>query len=216
MERVFLYSVCPKKVIKELPTTIPIRSPKSLYLTKEQVKICLKYGSVYRRFANEQRNERVTIMNIDRLHNEKFMTEEQYKEYEQSLKDGQRGSVIVKEPKVEDPTPEVKEDKVEEKVEVVVEEEKVETVVTEDPVVEEEKVEDYGIIRPTEESETPESIAAEEVVDKVEDPTPVETSEEVVETKVYSTAQEESEKVENSTPVATTKPAVKHASKHRK
>lgn len=211
MERVFLYSVCPKKVIKELPTTIPIRSPKSLYLTKEQVKICLKYGSVYRRFANEQRNERVTIMNIDRLHNEKFMTEEQYKEYEQSLKDGQRGSVIVDEPKVENPTPEVKKDKVEVKVE-----EKVEIVVTEDPVVEEEKVEDDGIIRPTEESETPESITAEEVVDKVEDPTPVETSEEVVETKVDSTAQEESEKVENPTPVTTTKPAVKHASKHRK
>ena len=211
MERVFLYSVCPKKVIKELPTTIPIRSPKSLYLTKEQVKICLKYGSVYRRFANEQRNERVTIMNIDRLHNEKFMTEEQYKEYEQSLKDGQRGSVIVGEPKVEDPVPEVKEDKVEVKVE-----EKVETVVTEDPVVEEEKVEDDGIIRPTEESETPESIASEEVVDKVEDPTPVETSEEVVETKVDTIAQEESEKVEEPTPVATTKPAVKHASKHRK
>lgn len=211
MERVFLYSVCPKKVIKELPTTIPIRSPKSLYLTKEQVKICLKYGSVYRRFANEQRNERVTIMNIDRLHNEKYMTEEQYKEYEQSLKDGQRGSVIVGEPKVEDPVPEVKEDKVEVKVE-----EKVETVVTEDPVVEEEKVEDDGIIRPTEESETPESITSEEVVDKVEDPTPVETSEEVVETKVDTTAQEESKKVEDPTPVATTKPAVKHASKHRK
>ena len=213
MERVFLYSVCPKKVIKELPTTIPIRSPKSLYLTKEQVEICLKYGSVYRRFANEQRNERVTILNIDRLHNEKFMTEEQYKEYKQNLKDGQRGSVIVDEPKVEDPTPEIKEDK---KEEVKVEEEKVETVVTEDHVAEEDKVEDDGIIRPTEESETPESIAAEEVVDKVEDPTPVETSEEVVETKVDSTVQEESEKVEDPTPVATTKPVVKHASKHRK
>lgn len=213
MERVFLYSVCPKKVIKELPTTIPIRSPKSLYLTKEQVEICLKYGSVYRRFANEQRNERVTILNIDRLHNEKFMTEEQYKEYKQNLKDGQRGSVIVDEPKVEDPTPEIKEDK---KEEVKVEEEKVETVVTEDPVVEEEKVEDDGIIRPTEESETAESITAEEVVDKVEDPTPIETSEEVVETKVDSTTKEESEKVEEVTPVATAKPAVKHASKHRK
>ena len=186
MERVFLYSVCPKKVIKELPTTIPIRSPKSLYLTKEQVKICLKYGSVYRRFANEQRNERVNIMNVDRLHNEKFMTEEQYKEYEQSLKDGQRGSVIVDEPKVEDPKPEIKEDKKEEV--------KVET------VVEEEKVEDDSIIRPAEESETPESLAAEEVV----------------ETKVDSAAQEESEKVEEPTSVATTKPAVKHASKHRK
>ena len=120
METTFLYSVNPKKVIKELPT-LPIRAPKSLYLTKDQVKICLKYGSVYRRFANEQRNERVTVSNIDRLHNEKFMTEEQYENYKDSLISDNRGSVIQApeekpeqpaETKVEDVKDEVKEDPV--------------------------------------------------------------------------------------------------------
>jgi hypothetical protein len=98
MEEVrYLYSVNPKKVIKDLPT-LPIRSPKSLSLTKEEVKICLKCGSVYRRFANEKRNERVTISNIDRLHNAKFMTEEEYEEYKKSLISDQRGSVITEDP----------------------------------------------------------------------------------------------------------------------
>ena len=113
----FLYTVKPRKTIIGLSgSTKVIRTNKSVYLTKEDVYLCLKSAIVYRRFANEQRNERVTILNIDRLHNEKFMTEEQYKEYKQNLKDGQRGSVIVEEPKVEDPTPEVKEDKVEKTV----------------------------------------------------------------------------------------------------
>ena len=93
MDKALLYSIHPKKVIKELPT-LPIRSPRSLYLTKDQVRICLKYGSVYRRFANEQRNEKVNILNIDRLHHEKFMTEEQYEKYKQDLHDGKRGFVL--------------------------------------------------------------------------------------------------------------------------
>ena len=95
LENTFLYSVYPKRVIKELPTTTPIRTPKSLYLTKDQVKICLKYGSVYRRFANEKRNEKVTILNVDRLHNATFMTEEEYDKFKDSLVSDKRGSVIV-------------------------------------------------------------------------------------------------------------------------
>ena len=90
---IYLYSVYPKKVIRELPT-LPIRHPKSLYLDKDQVLICLKYGSVYRRFANENRNERVTISNLDRLHNDKFMTEEEYEKFKLSKIADNRGSII--------------------------------------------------------------------------------------------------------------------------
>lgn len=92
-EQTYLYSVHPRTVIKELPVA-PIRVPKSLYLTKDQVLICLKHGAVYRRFANEGKNERVTIINVDRLHNEKFMTEEQYAAFLQSGVADNRGTTI--------------------------------------------------------------------------------------------------------------------------
>lgn len=92
-EQTYLYSVHPRTVIKELPVA-PIRVPKSLYLTKDQVLICLKHGAVYRRFANEGRNERVNITSVDRLHNEKFMTEEQYAAFLQSGVADNRGTTI--------------------------------------------------------------------------------------------------------------------------
>ena len=83
----YLYSVNPRKVIKFLhgeQIIPPIRVAKTLSLTKEEAKECLKYGSVYRRFANENRNERVTTRNIDRLHNAKYMDEKEYSEFVQS------------------------------------------------------------------------------------------------------------------------------------
>ena len=92
-EQTYLYSVHPRTVIKELPVA-PIRVPKSLYLTKDQVLICLKHGAVYRRFANEGRNERVTITSVDRFHNEKFMTEEQYAAFLQSGVADNRGTTF--------------------------------------------------------------------------------------------------------------------------
>ena len=99
MDTIYLYTVHPKKIIKELPT-LPIRRPKSLYLDKDQVAICLKYGSVYRRFANENRNERVTISNLDRLHNEKFMTEEEFEKFKLSKIADNRGSITNGQPVV--------------------------------------------------------------------------------------------------------------------
>lgn len=83
----YLYSVNPRKVIKFLhgeQIIPPIRVAKTLSLTKEEAKECLQYGSVYRRFANENRNERVTTRNIDRLHNAKYMSEKEYSEFVQS------------------------------------------------------------------------------------------------------------------------------------
>ena len=80
----FLYSINPKKLIRFLngnPIIPPIRTSKTLSLTKEEVRECLKYGSLYRRFANEGVNVRVTLNNIDRLHNAKLMTEEEYEKF---------------------------------------------------------------------------------------------------------------------------------------
>ena len=77
----YTYCIQPRRVIKDLPDVGNIRTPKILQLTKEEVLICMKSGHVFRRFAAESRNERVTSDNLDRLHNDKFMTEKEYKEF---------------------------------------------------------------------------------------------------------------------------------------
>lgn len=100
MSQKYLYSINPRKIIN-LEGVGPIRVAKSLFLDKKDVEYCLKYGTVYRRFGAENRNERVNITNLDRLHNEKYMTEEEYKLFLQSNIDNKRGTVIneeVKEP----------------------------------------------------------------------------------------------------------------------
>ena len=116
----FLYSVNPKKVIKNLSGVSVIRTPKSLQLTKEDVIECLKYGSVHRRFANENKIEKVTIDNVDRLHNAKYISEEEWKKI---IKDGGdiTGTVTI----VDEP------EKVVEIVESATEEEVVEEVIAE-------------------------------------------------------------------------------------
>ena len=81
MSERYLYSVHPRKPIKNLSDVAVIRAPKSLSLTLEDVLTCLKSAVVYRRFANENRIERVTILNAERLHNAKFMTEEEYEKF---------------------------------------------------------------------------------------------------------------------------------------
>ncbi len=74
-ESVFLYTVNPRKVITGLSGCNAIRTSKSLFLTKEDVKVCLQRASVYRRFAAEDVVERVNIGNIDRLHRENYVSE---------------------------------------------------------------------------------------------------------------------------------------------
>lgn len=81
MSERYLYSVHPRKPIKNLSDIAVIRVPKSLSLTLEDVLTCLKSAVVYRRFANENRIERVTILNAERMHNAKFMTEEEYEKF---------------------------------------------------------------------------------------------------------------------------------------
>ena len=77
-ELAFLYTVNPRKVITGLSGVNAIRTAKSLFLTKEDVKICLQKATVYRRFASEGINERVTVGNIDRLHRENYVSEKDW------------------------------------------------------------------------------------------------------------------------------------------
>ena len=79
MSNVFLYTVNPRRMINGLSgSTKIVRTPKSLYLSKEDVYLCLKNASVYRRFANEGINEKVTVDNVDRVHREKYIPESEW------------------------------------------------------------------------------------------------------------------------------------------
>lgn len=76
----YLYSVHPKRIIKGLESVDVIRAPKSLYLTLEDVKKCIRLGTVYRRFSSSD-IARVNTANVERLHNEKHMNEDEYKKF---------------------------------------------------------------------------------------------------------------------------------------
>ena len=172
----FLYSVFPKKPIKGiLEDGRAISSRKSLNLTKEEVQKCMNCGSVYRWFANDNRLERVTTLNIDRLHNAEYLTEEQFKDAKFDSVAGSTGSVteVAKEEpaKVEEAAPVVEEEPKVEEAPALVVEEKVEEVVAEEPApVEEEKVEEAApaeeaVVEETAEAPAEEAPATEEVAD---------------------------------------------------
>lgn len=96
MEETYLYSVHPRRVITDLSGVSSIRVAKSLFLTKEDVYKCLKKATVYRRFANIGINERVTIENVDRVHRDEYISEEDWKKMLASEASGSnRGSVEI-------------------------------------------------------------------------------------------------------------------------
>lgn len=149
MSETFLYSVHPKRTIKTLPEIGVIRTPKRLYLTLDQVKECLKWAIVYRSFTC--REERVTSLNVERFHNDKFMTEAEYKEFlvnklgntgnvfvpvteETPVEDTKEEEVIDEVAPVEEPATEVKEEVAEE---ITEEAAPAEELVLEDTTVEE-------------------------------------------------------------------------------
>mgnify|MGYP007070223964 CR=1 FL=1 len=118
MEQTYLYSVRPRKPIKDLEGISFIRTPRTLQLTKDDVIKCLNNAaSIYRYFANEGKQIRVTIDTVDRLHNEKFMEEDDYKAFLAGELGKNSGKVI--EAVVEDTKTE---EKIEESKEVIVEE----------------------------------------------------------------------------------------------
>ena len=103
-KNIFLYEVRPKKAIYIPSLKKNVRVPKSYYLTKEDVTEIIKNAHLFRRFSNPIQSVRVTTDAIDRLHNEVFMTEEEYQKY-LNQKAGE-GSRVVKVPEVT-PEPEV-------------------------------------------------------------------------------------------------------------
>lgn len=75
----FLYEIRPIKPIKDLIPGKGINTPCSMHLTKEEALHCMKYGSVYRNFSDSGMNPiRTTGKNIDRLHNPKFISEDEW------------------------------------------------------------------------------------------------------------------------------------------
>ena len=140
--------------------------PSTAKLTKEDVLICLKKAPVFRRF-NGSKLERVTASNLDRLHNEEYMTEAEYEEFLD--KQGDNRGKVAKAPVEET---KVVEEPVVEEVEAPVEEIKAEEPVSTEKIVEEAPVE----------AETEESAQTEEEVsDTVEEINDEGISEEVTE-----------------------------------
>ena len=145
LEEVYLYSVRPSRPIALSDGTV-IRSAKSVYLSKEDLKTILPNSIIYRRFASG--NVKVTTQNIDEVHvadpskaNSASTREAKVEEMSKHV-----GTVTVADPepaKVVEPTPVVEEVKKEEPVvEAPTVEEKVEEPVVEAAPVEEAKVEE--------------------------------------------------------------------------
>lgn len=89
----FLYAVNPRRPIKNLNADIPIiRTNKSFYLTKEEVEKCLPFASVYRRFGVDQL-VKVTSSNLERLHNNKLYTEDEWNNIKEDKLGENRGKV---------------------------------------------------------------------------------------------------------------------------
>ena len=91
----YLYTIHPRRPIKCLSEVPVLRVPKTLALTKDDVRKCLKLAAVWRRFDNGDNLVRVVPSSVDRLHNEKFMTEEEYKKFVLNQKGINHGTVKV-------------------------------------------------------------------------------------------------------------------------
>lgn len=105
-ENVFLYTIHPKRAITGLTNIGTVRTAKSLFLTKEDVYVALKGASVYRRFANIGKNERVNVGNVDRLHRAEYISEEDWEKLQ--IAEAAKGN---REIHIEPPVVEVKPEK---------------------------------------------------------------------------------------------------------
>lgn len=95
MSEMFLYTVKPRRTIIGLSGSVKVvRTNKSLYLTKEDVLLCLKSATVYRRFANEGINERVTIDDVDRVHRENYIPASEWEAFCAMEKSKVHGTVV--------------------------------------------------------------------------------------------------------------------------
>ena len=78
LEERYTYTVVPRRPIRGLVKGKVLTRPVVLTLTKDEVVLCLKYGSVYRKFYPTSKSERVTLSSVDRLHRSEYMSEAQY------------------------------------------------------------------------------------------------------------------------------------------
>lgn len=89
----YKYSIIPVSVVKiESLGKVGIRTPKTLDLTLDEVKSCLKKARVFRRFS-QSHIEKVTVSNCERLHNAEFIPEDKYKDFLANKKSEDRGTV---------------------------------------------------------------------------------------------------------------------------
>lgn len=162
----FSYLVKPKIPIRALPEHGAITRSKILDLDKDEVIKCLRFGPVYRRFADGEL-VKATKDNIDSVH----VTRLHYKgAVEPRIKvDPINDGALVSNPNTKEEKPESKVigfgqpiNKVEEKVEEKKEEKKVE-----DPVIDEKKEEEPVVSEPIKVAEKTEKVVED---DKVEEP----------------------------------------------
>ena len=184
----YAYQIHPKKPIRALPEFGLIRTKRTLMLTKEQVKKVLPFASVYRRF-NHDTVERVTIYNLDRLHNERLMTEEEYNIFTtHNTVFVKPEDIVVEEVKVEEPVVDQETSDVVENDSPSIPTENEENIVFATEEVQEDTI--SGAI--TEEStESEESDAETQIAEAVEETVVVESEEEV-----ENNSEEEKEEVE--------------------
>lgn len=72
----FLYIVKPRIPIRNLVKGKLIFREATLMLSLDEVKMCLKHGPVYRKFANDPKTAiQVTLNNCERLHQRDYVTE---------------------------------------------------------------------------------------------------------------------------------------------
>lgn len=163
----YMYSIINNRRPIILSNGTEIRSPRSIYLTKEDVYTCLKSSYVYRRFSPDHL-ERVNTGNVDRLHNAKFIPENEWNQ------ESVETVVEPEEPEVENSV-EVTEEVIEEAENPVFEE--VEEIIEEEITTEESDPEEVAEPTSVEEEEqdvTEESVentvsVEEEEVDTVDD-----------------------------------------------
>lgn len=101
MEETYVYTVVPKRPIRGVVKGKIITKESNLFLTKDEVLLCLKHGPVYRKFYHPDKPEKVTPSNLDRLHRAEHLTEEQY-------------NALLEKESVDEEEPEVQEEVVEE------------------------------------------------------------------------------------------------------
>lgn len=156
----FTYVVNPRRPIRGIQDLPAIKGSRTIKLTKEEVLTCMACGPVYRRFANESIQERVTAANLDRLHNEKFISEREFNGGSK-IPVVKSSNKLEEEPTVEEkveqkPAPEVTEEVKEEVVEETVVENNTENIEVKDEVESVETVE---------ETTEKEEVSSEEVVE---------------------------------------------------